>query len=358
MKCKKLLIPVLIGATLMGTISMESTASYAQDINIESELLLTKKKMELEIFSKDFHLLDIKEKAKIIKDYYKFHSKLYDIYSNQVNTESNSQTLYNLKEQLIFNEKDENKVNHIIYNAVKLYKENEVNLSDVEKEEVKNVIKETLLAQKEVRTKGRKLEDKIIAKMNLLNFNKIIGLERIANFYEKENNIEDAIDIYCKILELNNGDSSTIEKISELSIKNGKRPPLFVENKIVYLGDSMKKINNMNYIATKVLEKIDGFKVDWEGTTNNVIIKHRENIIKIPIGQDKIFLNDVVVDTGNYILLENEISYIPLRSLFEILSYTVSWNDKASAIVVSRTSYLKTEIDDLPIDELILNMFK
>ena len=194
--------------------------------------------------------------------------------------------------------------------------------------------------------------------MNLLNFNKIIGLERLANFYEKENSIEEAINMYCRILELNNGDSSTIKKISELSGKAEKKSPFFVENKIFYVGNSIKNINNINYIEVKYLENIDGFKVDWEASTNNIIIKHRDNIIKIPIGQDKIFLNDVVVDTGNYILLENDTSYIPLRSLFEILSYTVKWDDDASSIVITRTSYQETEIDDLSIDDLILNMFK
>lgn len=348
----------IIMTTLVATMLIGNTMAFANEnnSNIETELLASKKKVEHVMYSKDFDLLPIEEKAIMVKKYYDFHSKLYDVYSNQVNTEVESKNLYNLKEKLIINDKEESKVNQLVLNAIKSFKANKNN-SDSELQKAKRVMRETLLSQKEVREKGRKLEDKIFARMNLLNFNKSIGLERIAKSYESDKNIKEAVGIYIKILELNNGESQTIEKISELMVRMGKKAPLFIENKVFEVSNDFKTIDGVTYIATKSLQKIDGFLVDWEASSNSAIIKHRENIIKIPIGQNKIFFNDVVIDTQDYLLLEGNTSYIPLRSLFEILSYSVSWNNKAEAVVISRTSYKKTEIDDFSVDELLNNMF-
>ena len=319
---------------------------------IQLELISKKEKVELELFSKDFRDKESIRKIDTISQYYESLEKLYSIYASQISIEEKTENLSLLRSQLSSNSKMEYKINQLVLEEIQKLKKDK-KLNQKTKDELIPHLQKMFKSQKKVREAGRTLESKITNRENFLNFNDVVGLDRIARYHEKEGRLDEAIKIYSKILKLNNGEGSSLFKIAALHESINKKKPIIIDNQLYYFSSDLKQIKDISYIKISDLAIVDNFEVDWDSNTSSVIIKHKNDIIRIPVSGNQMYLNDVIVGTSGYLHVENGNSYVPLRSLFEMLEFGVNYNSNLKLTVINKSSYRKNEIDDFKIDKLV-----
>ena len=94
------------------------------------------------------------------------------------------------------------------------------------------------------------------------------------------------------------------------------------------------------------------FNVEWIQEERTAKLNSMENTILIPIGEEKVIVNGVSINLGEKIFIENDRTYLPLRSLAELLNQKVEWDEKNKTAIVGE--FTDEKDIDAPLDDKYL----
>lgn len=86
------------------------------------------------------------------------------------------------------------------------------------------------------------------------------------------------------------------------------------------------------------LEKF-GAKVSWDPTNQMAIAEKNNIVVKVPIGENYIYRNDVIISTDTVALIKNGRTYLPIRAVMEAFGCEVSWNEETQDVSTTSPSY-------------------
>lgn len=158
-------------------------------------------------------------------------------------------------------------------------------------------------------------EETVLDETDILNEEAILDKTDIIS--EKENRV--ATDSKSKkevIMYLN----STLVIIDGLE-QNLAKPPKVIDNS-TYLP--------MRFIGEEILDA----QVDWDGKNKLITIYNDELSVELKVGSNKVLINKEEVKLPNFPILEDDATYLPLRSVSEIFGIKIDYNHHTKCITL------------------------
>lgn len=92
--------------------------------------------------------------------------------------------------------------------------------------------------------------------------------------------------------------------------------------------------DDRTYVSVRFITEALGCSVEWIESTNEVIVRSEEAIIKLQIGSPKITINDKIkyLDVSPEII--NDRTMLPIRFISEALNCEVSWNEETQTVTI------------------------
>lgn len=89
---------------------------------------------------------------------------------------------------------------------------------------------------------------------------------------------------------------------------------------------------NRTMVPLRITMEESGCTVDWDGKGQMAVVSKGETVVKVPIGQGYILVNDkkVNIDTSAQIIQGR--TFLPIRAVLESFNATVSWNEETKTV--------------------------
>ena len=98
------------------------------------------------------------------------------------------------------------------------------------------------------------------------------------------------------------------------------------------LNTSAIEQNGSAYLPVRAFFESLGFSVEWNENQNSVTANNENISVTMTLGQNSLTLNENIIPTDNSIIELNGLTYAPLRTIAQVLGYTVDWYDTRRTI--------------------------
>ena len=96
-----------------------------------------------------------------------------------------------------------------------------------------------------------------------------------------------------------------------------------------------KVIDNSTYLPMRFIgEEILDAQVDWDGENKLITIYNDELSVELKVGSNKVLINKEEVKLPNFPILEDDATYLPLRSVSEIFGIKIDYNHHTKCITL------------------------
>lgn len=85
--------------------------------------------------------------------------------------------------------------------------------------------------------------------------------------------------------------------------------------------------NNRTQVPLRVTMESAGTAVSWDVENQMAIVEKNGTVIKVPIGENYIFVNDEKIATDTQAIILNGRTYLPIRKVLEELDFVVDWDE-------------------------------
>lgn len=110
---------------------------------------------------------------------------------------------------------------------------------------------------------------------------------------------------------------------------------IFYKEDIVELSVSPILIDDTTYVGLNDIGKLEDFDVKYKMQSDDIVISKGNIDLYLYLNSDKIKINNYLLNTENKNFVKNGEVYVPLRSIFEMLLYDVTWNSSSRTINIS-----------------------
>lgn len=97
--------------------------------------------------------------------------------------------------------------------------------------------------------------------------------------------------------------------------------------------------NNRTMVPLRATMESAGFVVGYDATAQTAIVITENNRIEVPIGTNKIYVDNVLKENDTNAVIKDGRTYLPIRIIFESINYEVEWIARANLIRVYYADY-------------------
>jgi len=109
---------------------------------------------------------------------------------------------------------------------------------------------------------------------------------------------------------------------------------IICNGKYINLKNSPILENGVTFIPLRELCEEIGFEVSYDDV-EKVALVNKDNIeMKLPLNQKKIYINGLSIDVKNESFIKDGKSYVSIRDFFESLLIDVNWDSKSKTIFI------------------------
>lgn len=109
-----------------------------------------------------------------------------------------------------------------------------------------------------------------------------------------------------------------------------------VDGKRVSFPDEQPYIEDgTTLVPIRFISEALGYKVDWEQSTETVIMTSGETVIRLPIGSTTVTVNGAPQEVSKAAIVRNDRTFVPLRYISEVTGCTVDWWAINNAITIN-----------------------
>ncbi len=92
---------------------------------------------------------------------------------------------------------------------------------------------------------------------------------------------------------------------------------------------------NRTQVPLRVTMETYGAAVNWNAATKTAIVEKDGVIVKIPVGQKHIFVNDKIQAIDTVAQIVNGRTYLPIRPVVEALAGQVAWDQNTKSVIIN-----------------------
>lgn len=109
---------------------------------------------------------------------------------------------------------------------------------------------------------------------------------------------------------------------------------IICNGKYINLKNSPILENGVTFIPLRELCEEVGFEVSYDNL-EKVALVNKDNIeMKLPLNQKKIYINGLSIDVKNETFIKDGKTYVSIRDFFESLLIDVNWDSKSKTIFI------------------------
>lgn len=330
--------------SVTNTNPMDGMLKEANVKKIQEDLKIRNISLSKTIYGEDFSKMLLNERMKAVRDFFSVRSAIYKDNQKTMLASNDILQLEKMKNELTTESDKDNKDTTLISTLM-----NDVrtaNLTTKTAEELKSLelsLQETISAYQDLRSSGRNLERLVETQIKVFHSSQLQVLNKFSQQFDISGQKSEALEMNLKMLQLTAGDSDVFKEVTSM-IKAEKKEFFFVDNEVVELEFPTEFRNGGLYIDVADFAKITGFTV-----------KNAEKLLVISNGVNVLVVNK---ETGNaefnkqavgkdLTFVKDKKLYVPLRSVFNLFRYDVSWNKEIEQIVVNKLVYAENELDTL-----------
>lgn len=97
--------------------------------------------------------------------------------------------------------------------------------------------------------------------------------------------------------------------------------------------------NNRTLVPLRATMESAGFVVGYDSNAQTAIIITEHNRIEVPIGTNKIYVNNTLKINDTEAIIKNNRTYLPIRIILEAAHYTVEWDENTKTVNAYTYSY-------------------
>lgn len=90
--------------------------------------------------------------------------------------------------------------------------------------------------------------------------------------------------------------------------------------------------NNRTMVPLRATMENAGFVVGYDTTAQTAIIITEYNRIEVPIGTNKVYVNNTLKENDTAAVVKNDRTYLPIRMILEAAHYTVEWDSNTKTV--------------------------
>lgn len=90
--------------------------------------------------------------------------------------------------------------------------------------------------------------------------------------------------------------------------------------------------NNRTMVPLRATMESAGFVVGYDTTAQTAIIITEYNRIEVPIGTNKVYVNNILKENDTAAVVKNDRTYLPIRIILEVAHYTVEWDSNTKTV--------------------------
>lgn len=90
--------------------------------------------------------------------------------------------------------------------------------------------------------------------------------------------------------------------------------------------------NNRTMVPLRATMESAGFVVGYDTTAQTAIIITEYNRIEVPIGTNKVYVNNTLKENDTAAVVKNDRTYLPIRMILEAAHYTVEWDSNTKTV--------------------------
>lgn len=122
---------------------------------------------------------------------------------------------------------------------------------------------------------------------------------------------------------------------------------IFVDGERVVFDDAEPLVvNDITYVPLRKVFEAIGAYVDWNGETNTIYATKRFNYLSLTLGDNFFYINGDQKELSQPIIAENGRTFVPLRVLSEAMGAKVKWNPDNGAIGIT-TNFGAYKVSDV-----------
>jgi len=150
---------------------------------------------------------------------------------------------------------------------------------------------------------------------------------------------------YYQIMNINGANSDTLFPGELIKVKSlSKTISVYVNNEKLYSDVDPYLENNRSFLPIRTIAEALGAKVSWDAKNKIAIIQKDNTTINLPIGSNSAIVNgkEYILDAPIQLYLSR--TMVPVRFISEILDINVSWDqDSYSVLINSSLANIKQE---------------
>lgn len=90
--------------------------------------------------------------------------------------------------------------------------------------------------------------------------------------------------------------------------------------------------NNRTMVPLRATMESAGFVVGYDNNAQTAIIITEYNRIEVPVGTNKVYVNNTLKENDTIAVIQNDRIYLPIRMILEIADYTVEWDSSTKTV--------------------------
>lgn len=140
--------------------------------------------------------------------------------------------------------------------------------------------------------------------------------------------VKQSIVILCTIMFLCNIFNFTVNANTDINILLNGIAVVFDET----TGYPYVDENNRTMVPLRATMESAGFVVGYDTITQTAIIITEYNRIEVPIGTNKVYVNNTLKENDTAAVVKNDRTYLPIRIILEAAHYTVEWDSNTKTV--------------------------
>ncbi len=93
--------------------------------------------------------------------------------------------------------------------------------------------------------------------------------------------------------------------------------------------------NNRTMVPLRITMESAGFTVGYDAESRTAIVITDRNRIEVPIGTNKVYVDNVLIENDTVAVENNGRTYLPIRVVLEAAGYAVAWDGDTSTVYAS-----------------------
>lgn len=109
---------------------------------------------------------------------------------------------------------------------------------------------------------------------------------------------------------------------------------IICNGKYINLKNSPILENGVTFIPLRELCEEVGFEVSYDNVEKVALVNKNNIEMKLPLNQKKIYINGLSIDVKNETFIKDGKTYVSIRDFFESLLIDVNWDSKSKTIFI------------------------